>query len=139
MCVCVLESVHSMAVHLSPGEQLPVLSLSSLPLQEHTTWSDIRSHTTCTRKHTHTHANTHVCIPSVCLSVCLFADTHSSVCLSAHIPIKLIKASHLPSFCLSVCLRVCPSICLSSKPVTNDGGGVEGVHTRHLASPAEAQ
>lgn len=118
LCVCVC--VHSMAVHLSPGEQLPVLSLSSLPLQEHTTWSDIRSHT----QRAHARTNTHVCIPSVCLSVCLFADTHSSVCLSAHIPIKLIKASHLPSFCLSVCLRVCPSICLSSKrSQMTEGGG----------------
>jgi len=95
---------------------------------------------------THTHAcastDTHVYIPSVCLSVCLFVDTHSSVRLSAHIPIKLIKASHLPSFCLSVCLLVCPSICLSSKRSQMMGLGMYvwgGFHMRHLASPAETQ
>lgn len=104
-CGAVCVRVHSMAVHLSPGEPLPVLSLSSLPLQEHTTCSDIRSQ----------RSNTQVYIPSVCLRVCLFAHTHLSACPSAHISIKLIKARHLPSFCLSVCLRVCPSICLSSK------------------------
>lgn len=67
-----------------------------------------------TSAHTHiTHAETHMYVYrlSICLSVC----QHLSVRLSAHIPIKLIKASHLPSFCLSVCPCVCPSICLLSK------------------------
>ena len=81
--------------------------------------------------------NTHVYIPSVRLSVCLFADTHLSVCLSTHIPIKPIKASHLPSFCLSVCLRVCPSICLSSKrsQMMGWGGRAGGVFTCAIWHP----
>lgn len=66
-------------------------------------------------RRTHARTNMHACKPSVRLSACLFADTHWSVRLSAHIPIKLIKASHLPSVCLSVCLHVCPSICFPSK------------------------
>ena len=86
-----------------------------------------------TQPHTLTGAHKHTGLRTP-LSVRLFADTHLSVCLSVHIPTKLIKASHLPSFCLTVCL----SICLSSKHSHMMGvwGGVS--HTCHLASPAEA-
>ena len=151
VCVCVCVCVHSMAVHLSPGEQLPVLSLSSLPLQEHTTWSDIRSHT---HTHTHTHttfahvytharAHKHTCIYTFCPSICLSVCRHTFVCLSFRTHPHKAHQSQSSAFLLSLCLPACLPIYLSVfQTVTNDGvgwAGGRGFHTCHLASPAEAQ
>lgn len=125
LCVC----VHSMAVHLSPGEQLPVLSLSSLPLQEHTTWSDIRSHTHALT-HTYTRARTHkhTCIYTFCLSICLSVCRHTFVCLSFRTHPHKAHQSQSSAFLLSLCLPVCLPIYLSViQTVTNDGVGCGGV------------
>lgn len=140
MCMCVSmcaqarACVHSMAVHLSPGEQLPVLSLHRSPSHlchcRNTQPGPTSAHA---RRLIHTRARGLACtlphIPSVCLSVCLFADTHThthahSLNVFPHtFLIKLIKAGHLPSFCLPVCPRVCPSICpISSRSQTTGLG-----------------
>lgn len=115
VCVCVL----SMAVHLSPGEQLPV-PLSSLPHN--------RTHS---RAHTNTPASAH--LPSyVSLGACL--PTH--ICLYVFLCTSPQSSSKpvicLPSVSLSARLFVCPPDIR-----THDGGG-GGAHTCHLASPAEA-
>ena len=119
LCDYVHVCVHSMAVHLSPGEQFPVLSLSSLPLQEHTTWYDIRWHThTCVRKHRHT------CIYTVCLSICLSVCRHTFVRPSFRTHPHKAHQSQSSAFLLSLCLPACLPIYLSViQTVTNDGVG----------------
>lgn len=121
VCATVSLCVHSMAVHLSPGEQLPVLSLSSLPLQEHTTWSDIRSRThahACTRMHRYSYMYT------VCLSICLPACRRTFVRPSFRTHHHKAHQSQSSAFLLSLCLPVCLPIYLSViQTVTNDGFG----------------
>lgn len=95
-----------------------------------------------TSAHTHTHIRaqshkyTHVCILSVCLSVCLFADTHLSVCLSFRTHPHKAHQSQSSAFLLSHCLPVCLPIYLSViQTVTNDGVGCGGVSQAPFGIP----